>query len=262
MRRFLSKSGLAALALVLATSVAGAATISVDPSTVPDESLPRVNVGDFPAGFSIDSWQGPVAGVGNKSNWHARYLSDGDYLSAILPADAATMTINDIEDLCYYTKRPAGTPAGRDWWMLIYTRPTGSGDDASWYHRRYINNYADHTDIGSWVQYCTSVAMTFQRNSGAGGPVQTLAELQAADGGDLIEMISVGTNSGWNGFDGYLDGLEITHTNTTVGTVNFEDVPVVPAARTWGLVALTLVFMSGLAFVTIRNRNSGGLGSA
>jgi len=50
-------------------------TIDVYPSLVPDEQLPRVNLGDAPTGFGPDSWQNSAMG---KVNWHARYLADGD----------------------------------------------------------------------------------------------------------------------------------------------------------------------------------------
>ena len=215
--------------------LAGTIQIYVAPTHVPDETQPRVNVGDAPAGFGPDSWQGPATG---KTNWHARYVADGDALSDLFPSDAATLTIADLDEISYYTKRPSGTPAGRDWWIQIYTRPTGSGDDSGWYHRRYINNYNDHTAEDAWTQYSTDLgAMTFNRNSGGGGPEQTLAELIAADGSDLIEMISVQTDSGWNGFDGYMDGLEITLTNSNVGQVNF-----VPEPATLGVLLIGGLF--------------------
>jgi len=205
---------------------AGINIINVNPSMVPDEQPPRVNYGDAPAGFGPDSWQGPAAGVGNKTNWHARYLSDGDYLSAIFPVEAATMTINDLAEISYFTKRPTGTPAGQDWWVQIYTRPTGSGDKSSWYHDRFINNYNDHTNIGDWTKYSTNDdAMTFRSNGLNVIGESTLSELQTAAGTQLIEMISIQTNSGWNGFDGYIDGLEITLNNGSVGTANLVPVP-------------------------------------
>lgn len=202
-------------------------TIQVDPTEVPDEQPPRVNSGDAPAGFGPDSWQGPASG---KSNWHARYLADGDALSALFPDDAATLTIADLAEISYYTNRPSGTPAGRDWWIQIYTRPTGVGDNASWHHDRFINDFADHATIDIWTQHSTSSGMTFDSN-GLNGPEgeMTLAEMIAAHGDELIEMISVQTDSGWNGFDGFMDGLVITLTNGNVGRVNFEGVGAAPA---------------------------------
>jgi hypothetical protein len=202
-------------------------TIQIYPTDVPDEQPPRVNVGDAPAGFGPDSWQGPASG---KSNWHARYLADGDALSDLFPDDAATLTIADLAEISYYTNRPSGTPAGRDWWVQVYTRPTGVGDNASWHHDRFINNYADHATIDVWTLHSTSSGMTFDSN-GLNGPEgeMTLTEFIAAHGDELIEMISVQTDSGWNGFDGFMDGLVITLTNGNVGRVNFEGADAAPA---------------------------------
>ena len=50
------------------------------------------------------------------------------------------------------------------------------------------------------------------------------------EAGDLVEMVSVQTNSGWDGYDGHLDGLEIELVNGNIGRVNFENVQPVPAA--------------------------------
>jgi len=195
-------------------------TIEALPYQCPDERLPRSNIGDAPTGFGDDSWQGPFAG---KSNWHARFDADGDYLTALFPDDAATLTIGDLASISYFTKRPTGTVATRDWWIQIYTRPTGSGDKTSWYHDRFINNYATHAETDAWTQYSTDGgAMTFHSNGLGGGGEMTLAELITAHGSDLIEMISVQTDSAWGGFDGYIDGLVVTLTNGNVGRVNFE----------------------------------------
>lgn len=239
---------LATIALYLA--LAGMAhadiiTIDIYPGQVPDETQPRGNLGDAPPGFGPNSWQGPETG---KTNWHARYLADGDYLSALFPADAPTLTIGDLASISYWTNRPGGTPAGRDWWIQIYTRPTGSGDNASWYHDRYINNYDDHTSTDVWTQYSTATGMTFNSNGLGGTGELTLAEMQVLFGSDLIEMISIQTDSGWNGFDGYLDGLEITLTNGNVGRVNFTEAPEP------GTLAMLCVGLVGLGVARRRRR--------
>ena len=54
---------------------------------------------------------------------------------------------------------------------------------------------------------------------------QIVREEMDAAGSQEIEMISVQTDSGWDGFDGYMDGLEITLTNDNVGQVNFVPEP-------------------------------------
>ena len=224
MKKLITICLVVAVMLSLSSSVlAGTIQINVQPSDIPDETPPRVNLGDAPTGYGPDSWQGPATG---KTNWHARYLADGDALSDLFPSDAATMTIADLAEISYYTNRPTGTPAGRDWWVQIYTRPTGSGDNSSWYHDRFINNYSSHTNIGSWTQYSTDLgAMTFHSNGLGVIGVSTLAELITAAGSQEIEMISIQTDSGWGGFDGYIDGLAIELTNGNIGQVNLVPEP-------------------------------------
>jgi len=226
MKKVIASFMAAGMVFVLSSSLQ-AATVKIDvyPSDVPPdgESEPRVNFGDAPTGYGPDSWQGPATG---KSNWHARYIADGNALSALFPEDAASMTIADLAEISYFTKRPAGTEAGRDWWVQIYTRPSGSGDKSSWYHDRFINNYNDHANIGDWTEYSTDGGeMTFASNGWGVIGESTLSELIAVAGDQQVEMISVQTNSGWDGFDGYIDGLEITLTNGNVGQVNFVPEP-------------------------------------
>ncbi len=230
---------IAVVCMCCSVAMASTVTIKVLPQDVPDETEPRGNLGDAPTGFGPDSWQGPVSGTGNKTNWHARYLADGDALSALFPAEAATMSVNDIASISYWTKRPsASVGAGEDWWIQLYTRPDGVDDGGSWYGYRFINNYQDHTDVDAWTQYSTSDAgWTFRENKKNLAP-QNYADFQSTYGNELVEMISVQTNSGWNGFDGYMDGLEITLTNGSVGRVNFE---VVPEPATVALIGLGLV---------------------
>jgi hypothetical protein len=258
--RFGTLLALAAATLVSSAVSATTITLNATPSMVPDETQPRINPADYPSGFGTDSWQGPPAGVNNKTNFHVRYNGDGNYMNTEFPAEAATFTINDIDEISYSTKRPAGTPAGRDWWIQIYTRPTGSGDcgGGGWYHRRYINNYGSHTNIGSWTQYSSSTGMTFQEQNCSGtlvGSPMTLAQLKAATGGSLVLMFSVQTDSGWGGFDGFMDGLYVRHMDGSVGRTNFGSM-FLPASSKWSLAALGLVLAGALTFFFVRRQSA------
>jgi len=207
--------------IVQATTV----NINIGPSQVPDENPPAVNFGDAPVGFGPDSWQNTQ--TGGKVNWHARYLADGDYLSVLFPTQAATLTINNIASISYWTKRPDGTLATNDWAAFIYTRPDGVNDKTTWYGYRFINNYGDHTNIGDWVQYSTGSGMTFRDNAGNAGSFsgKDLDYLKTNYGTELVEMISIQTMSNYTVFDGYMDGLVITLTDGSVGSVNFVPEP-------------------------------------
>lgn len=229
MSRMMGRTFAAMVAVGLASASLQATTVThvATPDQVPDEQTPRV-VNTAPTGFGSEAWQGPASG---KSNWHARYLLDGDVLSILFPDDAATLTIGDIASISYFTYRPDGTPAGRDWWIQIYTRTTGVDDESSWYGHKYTNNYSTHTETDSWTEYSTDNGMTF-----AGLDFDAFKQTHA---NELIEMISIQTDSGWNGFDGYVDGLVITLTNGNVGIVDFQgSVVPLPAAAWAGLTLL------------------------
>ena len=193
--------------------------IAIAPSDVPDEDQPRINVGDAPGDYGPDSWQNTAkVTAAAKVNWHARYLGDGDYLSALFPDnDVAAMTIADLDHISYWTKRPDGTDAGEDWAIKIYTRPLP--DQTGWYNLRFTNNYSTHAETDAWTQYSTSSGMTFSLDGGD-GTQYTLAELGTTYGAELIEMISVQTWTNYEDFDGYMDGLEIGASGN-IGQVDF-----------------------------------------
>jgi hypothetical protein len=228
------KNVITVLAIVAALLIVGAVqasniTINATPSQVPDENPPAINYGDAPTGFGPDSWQNTT--TGGKVNWYA----GGDYLSALFPTQAATLTINDIASISYWTKRPDGTMASQDWAAFIYTRPDGINDKTTWYGYRFINNYGEHTNIGDWTQYSTDSGMTFRDNAGNAGSFsgKNLDYLKTNYGTELIGSISIQTMSNYTSFNGYMDGLTITLTDGSIGSVNF-----VPEPATMALLGL------------------------
>lgn len=261
MRKSLERAFLAAAGLALASSVAMASTITLDadPTMVQDEKAPRVGTGN-PVAFASDCWQGPTPNPGctpscAKSNFYVDYNPSGtNYLTYQFPADAATFTVNDLNELSYWTFRPMGTPAGRDWYVVLYTRPTGAGD-CSWYKERWIAGYTGHTALDAWTKYTTADgSLKFQRFCTNAGPLEaekTLAQMQADIGTQLILAVSVHTDSAWNGFDGYVDGLEIKHDNGNVGRTNFGNT-FLPASGAWSLIGLGLALAAALGFMATR----------
>jgi hypothetical protein len=212
-------------------------TINVDPSMVPDEMPPRINVGDAPAGYGPDSWEDSATG---KVNWHARYGADGDALSALFGSQAATLTLNDIASISYNVKSST-----EHWFLKVYTRPDGVNDQASWYGYSFTNDYGTIATDGAWQQWSTgsggNLDLDFRNGIGAGTTYLDWATMQSTYGNELVEMISVQTNSG-PGTAGYMDGLEITLTNGAVGQVNFVPEPA----------SLALMGLGGLAVVKRR----------
>jgi hypothetical protein len=74
-----------------------------------------------------------------------------------------------------------------------------------------------------------------------------LAGLINSYGTEKIEMISIQTDSGWNGFDGFVDGLTITLANGNVGQVDLAAVPEPTTLAIWGT-------LGGLGLIAARRR--------
>jgi PEP-CTERM motif len=238
--------------VVVGLAQAETITINIGPGDVPDEAAPLV-YGEAPTtGLGPDSWQNADVG---KVNWHARYLADGDFLSALFPDDAATLTLDDIASISYWTKRPDGTLASEDWAVFIYTRPMVGGD-SSWYGHRFLNDYGTHTETDTWTEYSTDTGMQFRRTSGTTSGLMSYGDLQGTYGSEYIEMISVQTMSNYVDFNGYMDGLTITLDNGNVGIVNFgADAAPVPEPASMALLGMGIV---GVVATRVRKKRNTG----
>jgi hypothetical protein len=226
---------------------ASAGTIIALPGDVPDEEEPRGISGDYPTGWGSGSWQGPATG---KSNYHVWYTAQMETLFGA----GHGITVGDLSSLSYYTKKDASIPWQDDWWLSIYTVPEGDGDDSgSWYDSRLHARpdigpgYSQSFTYGQWNLWATDNSgittnqlQFYDSGRGWNGYYATLASLAAGEvtwgnsqshdySDEIVKAITIQTDSGWDGFDGQVDGLTITLNDGQVGEVNFEPVPV-PAA--------------------------------
>ncbi len=211
----------------LANAQAAVTTMTAYPTMVSDETQPRGIVGDFPtADWGTSCWQGPVAGPANKSNFHVRQDADGSYFNLLFGDDP--VYVSQLDSLSYWTKRDTSIGAGKDWWMTIYTFPeTG---DTDWYHSRINSNYGTHAaGDDAWHEWQTSDgSLEFVGYS-------SFDALKTALGTERLMSITIQTNTGWNGFDGYVDGITIALTDGRVGQVNLEAVPEPATLIVWSL---------------------------
>ena len=227
MKRYGSVCALAAFLVLLIAAVptvsADTITIQIDPTDVPDEEPPGSTSATHRPGSGRF-----LAGTVRREVELARALS-ARRGRALGPVPGRRGDHDDRQPgLDHLLHQPPDRHAGR---TGLVDPDLHAADDHGrlrrWYHDRFINNYDDHTATDAWTQYTTDGGMTFNSNGLRGE--ETLAEMIADHGGELIEMISVQTDSGWNGFDGYIDGLEVRLTNGNVGRVNFEGPGALPA---------------------------------
>jgi len=184
------------------------------PTGVPDEQQPRVVANDAPAGFGPDSWQGSATGKVNAYFTPAQVFGHA-------------VTLGDIQSIDYWTKRDVSIPASRNWFLNIYTNPTGSGDYKSWYHARFSDGGDSSTPTGDWVD--GNVTNMFQQLDGGATydhrALTGTGGVTDAYGDQSVEFFSLQTDSAWNGFNGQVDGLTITLTNGDVGRVDLTSTP-------------------------------------
>ncbi|MCA9783271.1 MAG: T9SS type A sorting domain-containing protein [Candidatus Cloacimonetes bacterium] len=211
---------------------------------VPDEELPRVASG-APTGWGADCWQGPASG---KINYYTYYRDDEkpNLHGAAVSLDDLfgldhEVTIGDLKNFSFHTKKPNSIPVGDDFWIQIYTKPISTG----WYNSRIYAQpmhgpggpfYTQEDNV--WRLWSTDNAATatpklyLEDKTRAPGQFGTIEQFSAGPmpwahdySGEEILAFSIHTDSNWNGFDGYLDGLSIELKDGRLGEVDFTDGP-------------------------------------
>lgn len=192
------------------------------------------NGADSAPGFSNGSWSNDPTTSNGKAEVY-------------IPASALfnhAVTIGDIASISFWTKTSAPVDGSNpnDWYLTIYTAPTGTGDEKSWYHSSltaepYLSHGPAQT-VSGWEQWSSSGTnqLTFNDHIASGNfgthSDPTLATIQSTGAWsrtystDVISLFSFQTGSGWNSlFNGSVDGLTVTLRTGETATANFEAVP-------------------------------------
>lgn len=252
-------------ATVLTAGTAGAQTVYYPGDGVTDTTDPIGVAGDAAPGFGTGSFM---------ANGATKTAIQFD--PATLFGSGASFTMSDIANVSFWTKQ-SGVPSDPgtyvNWYLEIYTAPTGSGDD-SWYRRRlnfepyFSPDLSDaNQPADTWVEWSTNASANqlrvFDANRGASGPVfgtytdPFLSDIQTGPvdwssyfagynstpvtyENDDVWFMAISTGSGWaSGFEGLVDGVTVTLHSGQTATIDFEAIPA-PAS-------CALLAMGGLA---------------
>lgn len=203
--------------------VAQASSITLTPDDyIYDEQTPRAISTDFAPNWGNGSWQGPVEG---KSNYHLMWNGD---LQTLFGFDHY-LTVGDLQSLDFWTKSN-----DYEWWITIYTKPQGDGlDSASWYDSR-LHAHPGNSN-GVWTNWNTNNAGELEFYDSKRGFIgnKALSEISSGEvifgeaqihdySGEEILMITLQSDSAWDGFNGLVDGLTILLKNGQKGEVDLE----------------------------------------
>lgn len=239
--------------LLLGTApFASAASITVYVSDYSDGSAPIGSNTESAPGWGSGSWQA------NGSSYTGVYFSP----DALFGRN--NVTVSELSSISFWTNSPnlhTGSQP-QDWFLVIYTKPYSGSPGSSWYGNRintepyFSENIVEQA--GEWTQWSSDIGSNRLRffdssndyfGSYTDGFLPDLTEDPEYANQEILAF-RIATGSGWaNGFNGFVDGLEITLTDNTVGSVDFEaSPPVVPLPGAAGLGLL------GLGLVGVRRR--------
>lgn len=258
------------IAILAAVGTASAQTVYMPGDGINGTTNPIGVAGDAAPGFGTGSFQ---------ANGATKTAIEFD--AETLFGAGSSFTIGDIANVSFWTKQngvPSDAGTYTNWYLEIYTTPTGSGDD-SWYRRRLNFEPYFSPDLSdanqpsdTWVEWSTDTSANqlrvFDANRGASGPVYGtytdpyLSDIQVGpvdwssyysgysstpvtyENDDVMRM-AISTGSGWAaGFDGQVDGVTVTLHSGQVATIDFEAVPA-PAS-------CALMALGGLAAIRRR----------
>jgi len=167
------------------------------------------------------------------------------------PFDAlGSFKIDDVSSISYHTNKP-GSQSDVDFYPVIYTKPDGVDDRASWYGYKLIGEpyYSRNINASSnqWNKWSTDAGtnqLTFFDPDTIGFygfyGQPTLQDIQAGSinwhdyyygcpttsidyGVETVKYISFQTGTGWmNTFQGYIDAITIVLNNGTTVTIDLE----------------------------------------
>jgi len=214
-----------------------------------DEEPVRGVVGDSPTGWGGQCWQGPPTG---KTNF---YLTTADIQAAF---GDPNLELGDIAKISFHTKRDSADASDKLFFLNLYTVPTGSDDSASWYKSRLLmdpdfGHGTDSREFDIWQLWSSDdgesatnqlkIADTGRNgfNEALLGDVGTWIINGRDYTSELFGLLAIGTNSGDNGNNTYVDGLTITLVNGDTGEFDMQVLVPLPSAAGMSLAGLGLI---------------------
>ncbi|MHB1768941.1 MAG: hypothetical protein ACYCUV_13955, partial [Phycisphaerae bacterium] len=173
---------------------------------------------------------------------------------------------NNLSSVSFWTDKLLATPG--DWYVNLYTTPTGNNDAASWYHDRFTfltssGSYQSSAPTNTWTQASTGgssdqlLLSSIAYGNGGSTPAYnvnwtptdtTLASLEGDStyNNQTIEYLVLETASNATTLRSLVDGLQFSTSDGSSATFNLEAATPIPGS---GLLAAVggLALIGGMA---------------